>query len=63
MFRGANCHGGAGTKDLRVLDLGTGASLVYPLIGVRLWGGTFVGVDSEQKSIDNCQWIVRENGL
>lgn len=44
-----------------VLDIGTGASLVYPLIGNAVYNWNFVATDIEPKSIMIAQKIINEN--
>lgn len=50
-------------KGLRVLDIGTGANCIYPLIGVREYGWKFVGSDVNQRALNNAQEIVNKNKL
>lgn len=49
------------TESVRVLDIGTGASIVYPLIGQHHYGWQFVGVDINQAALDNAQQIIEKN--
>lgn len=44
-----------------VLDIGTGASLVYPLIGNSVYHWNFVATDIEPKSIEIAQKIIEKN--
>ncbi|MEG0852190.1 MAG: 23S rRNA (adenine(1618)-N(6))-methyltransferase RlmF [Flavobacterium sp.] len=44
-----------------VLDIGTGASLVYPLIGSSVYNWNFVATDIEPKSIEIAQGIINKN--
>ena len=44
-----------------VLDIGTGASLVYPLIGSAVYNWNFVATDIEPKSIEIAQEIIDKN--
>lgn len=44
-----------------VLDIGTGASLVYPLIGNAVYNWNFVATDIEPKSIEIAQEIIDKN--
>ena len=44
-----------------ILDIGTGASLVYPLIGSSVYHWNFVATDIEPKSIEIAQKIINEN--
>ena len=49
------------TDKTTVLDIGTGASLVYPLIGSAVYNWNFVATDIEQKSIEIAQEIINKN--
>ncbi|WLD22856.1 23S rRNA (adenine(1618)-N(6))-methyltransferase RlmF [Flavobacterium dauae] len=44
-----------------ILDIGTGASLVYPLIGASVYHWNFVATDIEPKSIETAQEIISKN--
>ena len=44
-----------------ILDIGTGASLVYPLIGSSVYHWNFVATDIEPKSIEIAQKIINKN--
>lgn len=46
---------------MTVLDIGTGASLVYPLIGNAVYNWNFVATDIEPKSIEIAQNIMDKN--
>ncbi|MEG1377604.1 MAG: 23S rRNA (adenine(1618)-N(6))-methyltransferase RlmF, partial [Myroides sp.] len=46
---------------ITVLDIGTGASLVYPLIGSSVYNWNFVATDIEQKSMEIAQEIINKN--
>lgn len=46
---------------VRVLDIGTGANLVYPLIGHAEYGWRFVGSDIERDALANAQAIIDAN--
>ncbi|GGC85296.1 23S rRNA (adenine(1618)-N(6))-methyltransferase RlmF [Halopseudomonas salina] len=43
------------------LDIGTGANLVYPLIGQHEYQWRFVGSDIDQKALDNAKRILTDN--
>jgi len=43
------------------LDVGVGASCIYPIIGVTEYGWNFIGSDVDQKSIASAQKIVNSN--
>ena len=50
-------------KNVRVLDIGVGANMIYPLIGHREYGWHFVGADIEPKALQNAQQIIDANQL
>jgi len=45
----------------RVLDIGTGASCIYPILGQRVYGWHFIATDIEPSSIKNAQKIINSN--
>lgn len=50
-------------EEVSVLDIGTGATLVYPLLGKSLFNWSFLGSDSSKSSILNAQQIIEKNKL
>lgn len=46
---------------LSVLDIGTGANCIFPLIGRSLYGWRFVGTDAHRTSLDWAQRLVDSN--
>lgn len=48
-------------QNTNILDIGTGASLVYPLIGSSVYHWNFVGTDIEPKSIETAHGIIDKN--
>lgn len=50
-------------NEVKVLDIGTGANLVYPLIGQSEYGWQFSGCDIDPISIKSAQQICRANRL
>ncbi|WP_430462156.1 23S rRNA (adenine(1618)-N(6))-methyltransferase RlmF [Thalassolituus sp. LLYu03] len=46
---------------LRVLDIGTGANLIYPILGSRAFGWQFVATDCDAAAIRNAHKLVTEN--
>jgi len=48
-------------KKIRGLDLGTGANLIYPLIGSHDYGWSFVGSDIDQVALDNAERLLDAN--
>ncbi|OIQ30464.1 MAG: hypothetical protein BM564_03610 [Bacteroidetes bacterium MedPE-SWsnd-G2] len=49
--------------DIKVLDIGTGATLVYPLLGNSLFNWSFLGSEVSKTSIENAQQIIDQNGM
>jgi 23S rRNA (adenine1618-N6)-methyltransferase len=49
--------------DLHVLDIGTGASCIYPLLGVKEYNWRFAGSDINKKSLNHAQNIIEKNHL
>ena len=47
--------------DVRVLDIGVGASCIYPIIGHCEYGWSFVGSDIDEKAIESARKIVAAN--
>ena len=60
----ASDHGGSIPRGaaVRGLDIGVGASCVYPIIGHVEYGWAYVGSDVDATSIDSAAAIVRANG-
>ena len=59
---GQNNSGTIPTGDKVIcLDVGIGASCIYPLIGVTEYGWRFIGSDIDQKSISAAQNIINSN--
>ena len=48
-------------KLARVLDIGVGANMVYPLIGNFEYGWQFVGADIDAKALENAHAIIKAN--
>ena len=49
--------------NISVLDIGTGASCIYPLLGIAEYNWTFVGTDIDENSLKNAQNIIDKNTL
>ena len=47
--------------NVKVLDIGTGANCIYPIIGSQSYGWNFVASDIDSKSIENAQKIIDAN--
>src|SRR3989344_1564315 len=50
-------------EHLRVLDIGTGANCIYPLIGHKEYHWQFVGADIDKQSLINANKIISKNEL
>ena len=50
-------------RNIKALDIGTGASLVYPLIGQSEYGWHFTGVDIDPAALKSAQQICQFNKL
>lgn len=48
-------------SDIKCLDIGVGASCIYPIIGCSQYGWEFVGTDIDLNSLENAQEIVNNN--
>ncbi len=48
-------------KDVIVLDIGTGANCIYPIIGSQSYGWRFVGTDIDPVAIKTARAIVEAN--
>lgn len=49
--------------DITILDVGTGASCIYPILGNTEYNWTFVGTDIDENSLQNAQNIIKKNDL
>ncbi|MGL5098816.1 MAG: 23S rRNA (adenine(1618)-N(6))-methyltransferase RlmF, partial [Fusobacteriaceae bacterium] len=48
-------------EKVNVLDIGTGANCIYPIIGSQTYGWNYIASDIDTKSIENAQRIVDSN--
>jgi len=46
---------------IQCLDIGVGANCVYPLLGQAEYGWHFIGSDTDEIAIENCNKIIKEN--
>ncbi|MGS2726557.1 23S rRNA (adenine(1618)-N(6))-methyltransferase RlmF [Psychroserpens sp. BH13MA-6] len=51
------------SKTIKILDIGTGATCIYPLLGHAVYGWSFVGTDIHKNSLQIAQKIVDNNHL
>lgn len=49
------------SSNINVLDIGTGANCIYPIIGSQTFGWNYVASDIDPKSIENAEKIVNSN--
>ncbi|WP_304145458.1 23S rRNA (adenine(1618)-N(6))-methyltransferase RlmF [Mesoflavibacter zeaxanthinifaciens] len=49
--------------NVKVLDIGTGANCIYPLLGQSIYNWQFVGTDVNKNSIKQAEKIIAENKL
>jgi 23S rRNA (adenine1618-N6)-methyltransferase len=50
-------------RPMRGLDVGVGANTIYPLIGYKTFGWTFVGSDIDKTALSSAQKIIDQNNL
>jgi 23S rRNA (adenine1618-N6)-methyltransferase len=48
-------------EKVKCLDIGVGANCIYPLIGTKEYGWSFIGSDIDQIALENAQRIVDQN--
>lgn len=48
---------------INVLDIGTGATCIYPILGHAVYNWKFVGTDIDEASLSNAQEIINQNEL
>lgn len=59
----ASGPGGAASRGpaVRILDLGVGANVIYPLLGHREYGWSFVGTDIDPRALDSAARTLAAN--
>ncbi|MFY9242669.1 MAG: 23S rRNA (adenine(1618)-N(6))-methyltransferase RlmF [Polaribacter sp.] len=50
-------------ENINILDIGTGATCIYPLLGVAEYNWQFVATDIDLDSLDTAQDIIDDNNL
>ncbi|WP_296637533.1 23S rRNA (adenine(1618)-N(6))-methyltransferase RlmF [Polaribacter sp.] len=50
-------------KEIKILDIGTGATCIYPLLGVAEYNWKFVATDIDLDSLDTAQEIIDDNNF
>ncbi len=51
------------TKKVTILDIGTGASCIYPILGNAIYNWKFIATDIEEYSLKSAQNIIDKNKL
>ncbi len=51
------------TNNISILDIGTGATCIYPLLGNAEYGWNFIGTDIDNESLKTSQKIISSNNL
>lgn len=47
--------------ETRILDIGTGANCIYPILGIASYGWSFVGAELDQAACESAQAIKEQN--
>ncbi len=63
LLAGSNSHDIPRGRNIKVLDIGTGSSLVYPLTGQSEYGWHFTGVDTDAVALKSAKQICEFNKL
>ena len=53
-------------KDVKlekILDVGTGATLIYPLLGWHVFGWKFIATEIDEESYHHSKTIIEKNAL
>ena len=50
-------------SKINCLDIGVGANCIYPILGNREYGWSFVGSDIDLKSIQSAKYIINKNSF
>ncbi|TPH12927.1 23S rRNA (adenine(1618)-N(6))-methyltransferase RlmF [Litorilituus lipolyticus] len=48
-------------RQVNVLDIGTGASCIYPILGYQVYGWEFIASDIDAQSLENVDNILKNN--
>lgn len=48
-------------EQVKILDIGSGSSAIYPILGQRLYGWSFVGTDIDENAVNHARNIVKSN--
>lgn len=50
-------------NNISILDIGTGATCIYPLLGKALYNWSFTATEVDKEALKNSEEIVRQNNL
>ena len=50
-------------EKIKCLDIGVGSNCIYPIIGVKEYGWTYIGSDIDPISIENANKIIAQNAI
>ncbi|MBP7256540.1 MAG: 23S rRNA (adenine(1618)-N(6))-methyltransferase RlmF [Chitinophagales bacterium] len=50
-------------EKIKCLDIGVGSNCIYPIIGIKEYGWTFVGSDIDPISFENANKIIAQNAI
>ena len=50
-------------EKIKCLDIGVGSNCIYPIIGVKEYGWTYIGSDIDPISIENANKIIAQNTI
>ena len=50
-------------KKIKCLDIGVGANCIYPIIGVKEYGWSFIGVEVDKEALDSAKKIIASNSF
>ena len=58
LLANSNCN-----ENITIIDIGTGATCIYPLLGVREYDWNFIATDTELDALTTAQNIIHQNKL
>ncbi len=50
-------------EDIHILDIGSGANCIYPILGVSAYGWNFTASDIDETSIENINKLISQNDI
>ncbi len=51
------------SKNRTIIDVGTGATVIYPLLGTKVYNWNFIGTDVDENSLKSADSIIQKNNL